>query len=152
MAQQLEPVNICSPKTVPANRSGRIVHPGHPESSNNCSITLTGLQNGDHIVLLGLHPRLCVFDARFGDTIVKVDAGEYINGHCTSVEWKKIVTITGSQLKLKVESGGSRRIDLHCYPSEWAQIKSHHDINYISIGLICCTRIVPLANITATYE
>jgi hypothetical protein len=52
LAQKLEPVNLCStPSTLRANRTGVIEY---DRTGGNCSLTLTELEAGGHITLLGV--------------------------------------------------------------------------------------------------
>lgn len=121
MAQPLEPISLCSSGSVPANRSGIIYHPGSPVSIVYCSVTLTGLNNGDEIILLGLRPRVttgCVIDH-----LLRIDTGGKITYQCSALlRYKTIVTITGSELRLEVgktEFEGIAEVEIFYYSGKW---------------------------------
>jgi hypothetical protein len=112
----LEPVNLCSTSPLPANRSGVITY--DPAASNtNCSLTLTGLNDGDHVSLSRVAGRSPpVSGCTIIETLLLINDQQE---RCTqkSADDMNIVQISNSQLKLEVLDRGFKALyTIEYYP------------------------------------
>lgn len=118
LAQELEPINLCSAEPLQANKSGVITY--NPTSAmDSCSLTLIGLQNGDHISLLGVMLTKAR-DCSPENTWLRIN-GQQADKYCTGSSYDvKIVTITETRdLRLEVEDKGTNYVQIYYYQSEY---------------------------------